>query len=329
MRKLITVLALSTFAFAGVSIYLWKELREARDQVAASTGPSSASHMPDAGAPRTEVAGSSIHADQASSASTAPEDDKSARQRILEEDFRDAAHRRLAQLSDSTMRAQILEEWKEANLPNKPRYARYLGISESEAERLIETLADLEIAKQETYSRCTLQPGCDFRTLGEATSAARRQTLTDLFGEEKQQRFEEYTYSGVERHMVSSFLRGKIPAGSQLSETQEEQLIAALADERRRVEAEIRQRGVEPFLFPMEGVVFAFSGPGSENPDDRLKEAVDYNRRIHARAEAFLKPQQLEAFEQMQEAGIVGVRYWVRQQQRDNATRTATSGGSR
>jgi hypothetical protein len=280
------------------------------------------------GAAPAEVSGATAPAGNAS-ASTTADDDRTARQKILEEDFRDGSRRRLAQLSDPTMRAQILEEWKEANLPNKARYARYLGISESDAERLIETLAELEIAQQETYSRCALQPACDFRTLRESTSAARQQALTDLFGVEKQQRFEEYTYSGVERHMVSTFLRHRFPAGSQLSETQEEQLISALADERRQVEAEIRQTGLEPFLFPMEGVVFPFNGPESENPDDRLKDAVDYNRRIHARAEAMLTPQQLAAFEQMQEAGIVGVRYWVRQQKRDKATRAATPGESR
>jgi hypothetical protein len=328
MRKLITILALSTFAFAGVSIYLWKELLDARAKVTALTGPSSTSPTPDARAPRTE--GGAPPAD-VTSARTAPHDGKTARQKILEEDFRDAARRQLAQLSDPTMRAQMLEEWKEANLPNKPRYARYLGISESEAERLIEALAELEIARQETYSRCTLQPACDFQSVGVATSAARQQALTDLLGAEKQQRFEQYTYSGAERHMAAAFLRGKIPAGSQLSEDQEEQFIAALADERRIIETEIKQRGFEPFVYPMEGVVFTFQQNVflHGNSDERLKEAVDYNRRMHTRAKSLLNPRQLAAFEQMQEAGIAGVRYWLRQRERDNATRAATSGESR
>ncbi len=335
MRKLITLLAISTFAFAGVSIYLWKELRDARTQVAAFTGPSSASPMPDGlakraehGADPAEVSGTPALAGKASASPTA-EDDKTARQKLLEEDFRDASRRRLAQLSDPTMRAQILEEWKEGNLPNKPKYARYLGISESEAERLIETLADLEIAQQEAFSRCALQPACDFKAFGDAASATRQRALTDLLGVEKQQRYEEYTYSGVERHMVSAFLRDKLPAGSELSEAQEEQLITVLADERRRVEAEIRQKGLQPFLSPMGGVAFTFDGFESGNVSDRLKEAIDYNRRIHTRVEAMLTPQQLAAFEKMQEESIAGVRYSLRQQERDNATRSLTSGESR
>jgi hypothetical protein len=78
----------------------------------------------------------------------------------------------------------------------------------------------------------------------------------------------------------------------------------------------------------MEGVAFTFASspfePGGSG--ERLKEATDYNRRIHARAKAILTSKQLAAFEQMQEAAIVGLKFWLRQQERNLATRTATSG---
>jgi hypothetical protein len=332
MRKPIAVLALSTAALAATSIYLWSELREARNQVELLSRESSEPPMPlSSSTPAQHGADPNAKPPAAARASTTPSPDEiaKARQVVHEEEFRDASRRRLAQLSDPAMRAQMLEEWKEANLPNKANYVRYLGISDVDAERLLDVLAEQNFVQAEAYARCALQPRCDNQALSRETGAARQQALTDLLGTEKLQRFEQYTYTGVERHMVSQFLREKIPAGSQLSEDQAEQLIDVLAQERRLVEAAIRQRGLEPFVYPMEGVVFAFQNSVFEPGDssERLKEAADYNRRIHARAKSILTPQQLAAFEQMQEAAIVGVKFWMRQQERDLATRAASGDG--
>jgi hypothetical protein len=68
---------------------------------------------------------------------------------------------------------------------------------------------------------------------------------------------------------------------------------------------------------------------GAWGADERLNEAVDYNQRIHDRAKAILNPQQLTAFEQMQESAIVGVKFWLREQEREVATRSAAFGESR
>jgi hypothetical protein len=332
MRKLIAVLALSTSALAVTSIYLWNQRWEARAQVELLSQASDASAMPSAthskhGADPTAIASTAAPAATVNSAT----DDAKARQKAQEDSFRDSARQQLVQLTDATMRAQMLEEWKEGNFLNKAKYARYLGISEADAERLIDVLAEQYLVRSEAFARCTLRPPCDYQPVFRETNAAQQLALTDLLGAEKAQRFEHYMYTGVERNMVSSFLRDKIPAANQISDAQAEQLIDALAEERRLVEATITQRGFEPFVYPMEGVVFTFQNSVYEpgNTDERLKEAADYNRRIHARAKAILTPQQLAGFEQMQEAGIVGVKYWLRQQERDRATRTATSGGNR
>jgi len=334
MRKLIAVLALSTSALAVTSIYLWNELRDARVQVELLSHAGDAVAMPLAPAMHSQHG-----ADPTAIAPTAapeatvisPIDDAKARQKVQEDGFRDSARQKLLQLADATMRAQMLEEWKEGNTHNKAKYARYLGLSEADAERLIDVLADQYLAQSEAFARCTLRPPCDYQPVFRETNAAQQLALTDLLGTEKAQRFEHYMYTGVERNMVSSFLRDKIPAASRLSDERAEQLIDALAEERRLVETTIKQRGFEPFVYPMEGVVFTFQNSMYEpgNTDERLKEAADYNRRIHARAKAILTPQQLAGFEQMQEAAIVGVKYWLRQQERDRATRTATPGGIR
>ena len=248
-----------------------------------------------------------------------------ARQRLIEEEYRDGARRTLAQLSDPTMRAEMLEEWKEANLPNKSKYVRYLVISESDAERLIDLLAEQHLLQSEAYARCSLQPRCDHQAVFRQSSAAQQSAITDLLGVAALQRFEQYTYSSVERNLVSSFLRAKIPAASQLSDEQAEQFVSALADERKLVETEIRQRGLEPFIFPMEGVAFTFQESvfALGTTSERLKEAVEYNRRIHARAKAMLTSQQLAAFEQMQEQAIVGLKSALRRQERELATQAA------
>jgi hypothetical protein len=255
MCKLIPVLALSTSAFAITSIYLWNELQDARRQIEAFGPVSATLRAPVAGV--TQPQQDAAHAVQKPEMHS-PDDAAKARQKMYEDDYRDSARQKLAQLSDPPMRAQILEEWKVANRSNKSKYARYLGISDADADRLIGVLAEQFLAQSEASARCTLQPTCDYQALSRDSNAARQLALTDLLGAEKQQRFEQYTYSNYERNMVSMFMRDKIPAGSEFSEDQTEQLIDALADERRHVETSIRQKGLEPFVYPMEGVVFTF-----------------------------------------------------------------------
>src|SRR5688572_7451287 len=128
MRKLIAALALSTTALAVTSIYLWTELRDARGQVESFSRAEAATPMPLAGATRPQddahpVASSGAPPTAAADSTSSPDDVAKTRQKLFEDEYRDAARRRLAQLSDPTMRAQLLEEWKEANLPNKPKYA--------------------------------------------------------------------------------------------------------------------------------------------------------------------------------------------------------------
>ena len=329
MHKLIAILALSTSVLAVTSIYLWIELRDARDQMetlreASAATPSSLATQAQHRADPVASAATSQAAAQADM-STSPGKNAEARQKLIEEEYRDSSRRLLTQLSDPAMRAEMVEEWKEANLPNKAKYVRYLGISEGDAERLIDVLAEQNFLQSELFARCSLQPRCDFQALSRQSNAAKQLAITDLLGAATQQRFEQYTYTSVERNMVSSFLRDKIPAASQLSDEQAEQLISALADERKVVETEVKQRGLEPFNFPVEGVAFTFQesvfAPG--NTSERLKEAAEYNRRIHARAKAMLTSQQLAAFEEMQERAIVSLKGALRRQERELATQAA------
>jgi hypothetical protein len=327
VRKLIAALTLSTAALAGTSTYLWAELREARGRVEMlSRAPPSA---PASAVPGGAMSAAATSADSSHAAEVRPVGDhEKARQELDEEEYRDNARRRLAQLTDPAMRAQVVEEWKEANLPLKAKYARYLGISDADAERLIDILADQHVAQEEAFARCTLQPPCNYGAAGRESNAARQAAVTELLGTEKQQRLDEYEYTGIERSMVSPFLRDRIPAGSPLTDEQSERLVAALADERKLVETEIKQSGSEPFSSPMEGVAFTFSNSIFDgNTAGRLKEAADFNERIHARAKAILTPPQLAAFEQMQEQAMVGIKSQLQQVERDRVTRGASAEG--
>jgi hypothetical protein len=324
MRKLVAGLALSTAALAVACIYLWTELREARGQIQAQNAASAklAPSVRPTLVPGTDAAKASANAQSTTTATAATGPlDANLRQRVIDEQYQESSRRTLAQLSDPTMRAQMLEEWKEANLPRKAKYARYLGISVTEAEQLIGVLAERHLVQSETYARCSLKPPCDYQAMSRQLAAADQQALVDLLGAEKQQRFEQYTYSDLERHMVTYFMREKIPPDSQLSEEDSEKFVAGLAEERKLVEAEIRQRGLEPFQMPMEGVAFTFPASLFQQgkTEDRLKEAAEFNQRIHARAKVALSAKQLAAFEEMQEAAIVNLKYWLRRQERDMA----------
>jgi hypothetical protein len=333
MNKLVATLALSTSALAVTSIYLWTELREARGQVEAMSASRTSPRHIETQVPDDEgiASTSSPVLPVAVGTSSPPDDAAKARQKLLEDEYRERSRRYLAQVNDPAMRAEMLEEMKEANRPNKSKYARHLGISEADAERLIDLLAVQDLERSESHSRCSLQPQCDYQSLFRQTSAAQQSAITDLLGAEVQRRFEEYTYSGVERNMVSNFLRDRVPPANRLDDEQAELLIAALAEVRKSVETEIRQRGAEPFLFPMEGVAFTFSGNMYEagNTAERLEQAADFNRRILVRAKALLTPQQLAAFEQMQELAIVGLKSSLRRDERERATQAAISGAGK
>jgi hypothetical protein len=334
MRKLIATLAFSTSALAATSIYLWTELRDARGQVEvlsaySPTKPATLqAHTPDGAEPAKTAA---VQSSAGSDVPSSPNDDEKARQELFEKQWRDNSRRMLAQLADPMMRAEMLEELKSANRANEHKYVRHLGISEADARRLIDLLANLELAQSEAYARCLLQTRCDHQSLRSEASAAKQQAITDLLGAEVQQRFDQYMYTDRERQMVSSFLRDKIPASSQLTDEQAEQLVAALADERKSIETEIRQRGLEPHSWSMEGVAFTFSGSFLEpgNATERLKEGADFNRRIHARAKAILTPPQLAAFEQMQEQATIYLKSMLRRQERDHATQAMKAGEGR
>jgi hypothetical protein len=224
MRKLIAVLSLATCTLAATSIYLWTELQETRRQVMSLAGASAAPPGGRAAAEQSRGARARMTTETTPQSETRTGMTRSAggaamtRQQMMEADFREGSRRKLLQLSDPTMRAQMLEEWKEANRPNGRKYARYLGIDNDAAERLIAVLAEQSLAQDEAYARCIVQPPCDLQVVNRESGEARQQALIALLGADAQQRFAHYEYTGVERHMVGQFLRDKIPAGGQLSD---------------------------------------------------------------------------------------------------------------
>src|SRR5688572_2338832 len=110
MHKLIAGLALSTLGLAVISIYLAIELRDARGKVESLSQNSVVAPMPleRATYPPNDAESTAPVApmNNAAHSGTAsfPNDDAKARQKVYEADYRDAARRQLAQLSDPTMR---------------------------------------------------------------------------------------------------------------------------------------------------------------------------------------------------------------------------------
>src|SRR5690606_16811829 len=100
------------------------------------------------------------------------------------------------------------------------------------------------LAEQARWARCVTTPGCDLEDPSRAPPPvdAQEQELLALLGADGAQAFNHYRDSLGERDSIAQF-RGRLSDASFLPEAQAEQLIAALAAERRRYSEELAQQG--------------------------------------------------------------------------------------
>jgi hypothetical protein len=114
MKKLVATLALSTSALAVTSIYLWSELRDAQGKMEA-IGTTSAG-FPSQAASKMQPGANSVDSANATQAGAHSDTDKppteiaKERQRMIDKQFLESAHQKLAQLADPAMRAEMREE---------------------------------------------------------------------------------------------------------------------------------------------------------------------------------------------------------------------------
>ena len=132
-----------------------------------------------------------------------------------------------------------------------------------------------------------------------------RAELTQLLGEERFQRFNDYRDNIQERRIVAN-LRGEASDALRINDKQAERLVEVLGDERRKVLKEYEQRGVEySGLNSGYGSLYYSSTAGAEQ---RVAEASEFQRRQRERAAEVLTPQQLRFFTERQERGLEDAR---------------------
>jgi hypothetical protein len=217
----------------------------------------------------------------------------------------------LARFDDSAQRGVLLDEARVSVRRQYSRLKEQLKLSDSTFDQLVTLLAEQNLAGQERWARCAVDPGCDIRDASRLPPMDdRTQELLALLGGDGLDSFNEYRDSIGERDAVAQF-RGRLSDASYLPEAQAEQLIAALADERERYAREAAQRGVRLTGWGTNlGMIMYPDGIGSI--EQQLAEAALYSRRMQDRAAIMLSPEQLAAYRQMQEELLAQMAAYLR-----------------
>jgi hypothetical protein len=216
-------------------------------------------------------------------------------------------------LADPTQREGMLLEQKVMLRGSYPRLAQAIGLTNEEAERLFTLLAQQQIDFQEKFARCAIDPNCNAQDFSLNQTEPGAQEIADLLGADRQQQFEAYKNTLMERESVVQ-LRTRLPDASRLPDERAEALIAALADERQKIHMEAAQRGAGMNGYGT-GVGVIFSASDAATPEAQLESAQANSRRMRARAAEVLDTEQLRVFDEMQEELMISMMNQVRRKE--------------
>lgn len=333
MRMLVILLALSTAAFAGTTVYYARQLSAERERAALA-----------ARTPATVMTSSSPARESASTATAAapasPAPPKAAANQVaqgvmasamfngeplsqerIKEMQAEHSRRLLAQLADPEQREELMAQYKMMMRMSYPRVAQVVGLSAEEYARFIELNAQQQLDAQEAHSRCTLDPNCDMRQMFRGGMDSRQQEVADLLGPERTQKYETYKNTMGEREAVSQ-LRTRLADSQRLGDDKAEQLIAALAAEREAMTRDALQSGNGVHGFGM-GVGMVFAPDDSRPMEERYAAARQNSQRLRDRAAQYLNSEQQRVFNEMQDETLLGLRSALRQ--KNGATFSAVS----
>ena len=325
MRTSTLILSIATATFATTTGWLAWELhqrdagatlaaaalapREAGEESSASTstainGTASAG-SPDKGAQPAGLASSAT-------ASSSPAETPSApgKRNVEQDPATTFARQFLARYDDSAQRQVLLDEARTAARRQYGALKEKLGLSDGKFEQLVDLVAQQNVQAQEQWARCALDAGCNPKNPRPIDD--RSQELLALLGAGNIDSFNAYRDALMERDAVAQF-RGRLSDAQFLPQAQSEQLIAALAEERKLFALEAGQRGTEltAIITPL-GTLWYPADAGSI--DVQLAEAAAYSQRMRARAAGVLTPAQLAAFVQMQEELLAQLATLIRPQ---------------
>lgn len=279
-------LAISTLAFAGSSIYLWNqlveqraraeevmelthrlnsriaELEQAREQVARmrlatengmNAVPPTAANP--GAVPQAAVSTDQAHAAQAGFQMPRPE---------------------LSPSYQKMMRAQFRANNRRAHA----ELGAYLGLSEEDANRLIDLISDQQLAMNTRSAEPLPTNATDMRERWEQLQRDHQKQIVDLIGPAKAEEFRKYQETMPARGEVEMIARQLEGSDAPLKDDQRKQLIALIADERGRVPMPLYDSNTDPEAY-------------TKLANDWQS---DYEQRVNAQARAILDNEQYNAY---------------------------------
>jgi hypothetical protein len=216
----------------------------------------------------------------------------------------------LARYDDSAQRQAQLDEARSAVRRQYEPLKEKLGLGKDKFEQLVSLVAEQNLDAQAHWARCAVDPNCEPNNPRPGTMDDRSQEYLALLGADRVDDFNRFRDALMERDSVAHF-RGRLSDAQFLPQSQAEQLIAALANERQLYSQESDQRGVQlRALGTPLGTIWYPADAGSI--DEQLAGAALYSQRVRDRAAAVLSPAQHAAFVQMQDELLAQLASFIR-----------------
>ncbi len=298
-----TFLTVVSLALGTSTAWLALELHVARQELAEMRGSSA----PTPPAPAMSAAATDINASevQANPVAMSPPPNQPARPRDPMQAQNEAMQRAATRVSNARVRAWLVDPEKRAKTLAEHRKSherdiprQLMDLDDDDYNRLLDTMAASDLRYAEAMYRCNTDSACDLQSAVGTQMQANRRELVELLGAEKAQRLENYRDNYMERNSVESFRR-ELPDSMKLSDAQAERLADALGEERRRMVKEWQQRGER--IAGMGNSWGALNFPETQDVEQRVAEATEFQRRQRDRATEILTSAQLEFFTKQQE----------------------------
>lgn len=321
MRRVTVILSLATAAFAASTVYLASEmyLRDADALTVAAPAPlATVTNTPQSpepgGTPATAAANNPTPAGTPPGRGSERADDAVAGIEGTGKPDEATQHflrQLVARFDDPVQRTALLQEARTGVRRQYDRLKKDLKLSDATFEQLVTLLAEENLQMQEHFARCAIDPRCNPNDPSRrAPLDSRNEEILALLGAQGAEALTTFRGSIGERDTVIQ-LRGRLADSHFLPESQAEQLISALADEREQFKQEAEQSGASVRGWGTQlGMLWYTDDSGSV--DQYVAEATQYSQRLRARAAAVLTPAQLAAFVQLQEELLAQLAAYVK-----------------
>lgn len=304
MRRAVTFLSLTTGFF--VASTLWLLIEHLRDRSAAAVTPAPAVRVESSAGDETRTAAQ----DQAPPPATVPVAEPESRPANVARYPRPklgALDRKfLQEIQDPERRDQLLEDMGDGLRDSQGPLREILGLDAGSYAQLVELQAEHDLRVRESFLRCIDDVTCDLQAQRPAY-VFDDSDIAALLGPEKRQRFEDHQLSLVERNLVAA-LRGRLSDSNALSDVNAEQLITALAAERRQREAELIASSRTPNIM---GNFLPLAYSPGDTREALIADARAYYDDLRKRAARILTPAQLVVFDRLQKQHLGGTEYAI------------------